>query len=236
MFSFSKPGSFKKILILTILSLLIVSGFYFWGGKKTKELMQTRVAGADTNLPILPDARGFGIYTAAGSGRHQASPNSKIYKVINLNASGTGSLKACVDASGPRVCVFETSGVIKILSDLKISNPYITIAGQTAPNPGIMIRGAALTVATHDVLVQHIRVRSGDAADGPDKSNRDSLKIVNNTGNAYDTYNVIIDHCSFSWSVDEAVSIWHENLRDVSFLNSIVSEALYLAGHPENDP
>src|SRR3989339_592100 len=181
-------------------------------------------------LPIFPGATGWGTYTRAAYG---GGSNPTVYRVTNLNASGSGSLEACVAASGPRVCIFETSGVIRITSNLAIRNPYITIAGQTAPNPGIMIRGAALTVLTHDVLVQHIRVRSGDADDGPDKSNRDSLQIDNNTGQLY---NVVIDHCSFSWSVDENASVWHENIYNVSVINSIFSEALYLAGHPENPP
>ncbi|MFH0891176.1 MAG: sugar-binding protein, partial [Candidatus Falkowbacteria bacterium] len=177
-------------------------------------------------LPIFPGAAGFGTLTRAAYG---GGSNPTVHRVTNLNASGSGSLQGCVAASGPRICVFEVSGTIRITSDLAIRNPYITIAGQTAPNPGIMIRGAALAVATHDVLVQHIRVRAGDAAEGPSKDNRDSLKIDNDAGN---TYNVVIDHCSFSWSVDENASVWHPGLHDVSFINSILSEALHIAGHP----
>jgi hypothetical protein len=106
-------------------------------------------------LPVFPGAIGFGSTTVAGRG-------GQVLKVINLNPSGPGSLHAAVSASGPRVVVFEVSGTIRITSDMVIQNPYITIAGQTAPSPGILIRGAALTIATHDVLVQHIRVRAGD--------------------------------------------------------------------------
>ncbi|OGF42449.1 hypothetical protein A2303_03415, partial [Candidatus Falkowbacteria bacterium RIFOXYB2_FULL_47_14] len=177
-------------------------------------------------LPIIPGAAGFGTLTRAAYG---GGSNPTVHRVTNLNASGSGSLQECVAASGPRICVFEVSGTIRITSDLAIRNPYITIAGQTAPNPGIMIRGAALAVASHDVLVQHIRVRAGDAVEGPSKDNRDSLKIDNDAGN---TYNVVIDHCSFSWSVDENASVWHPGLHDVSFINSILSEALHIADHP----
>ena len=211
----------KKIKAQYFLSVLC-SLFLFLAGASQ--------AGAQGTLPIFPGAAGWGTYTRAAYG---GGSNPTVYRVTNLGASGSGSLQACVAASGPRICIFETSGVIRITSNMAIRNPYITIAGQTAPNPGIMIRGAALTVLTHDVLVQHIRVRSGDADDGPDKSNRDSLQIDNNTGN---TYNVVIDHCSFSWSVDENASIWNENIYNVSVINSIFSEALYLAGHPENPP
>ncbi len=107
-----------------------------------------------------------------------AGRGGKVYKVTNLNASGAGSLKACAsDADGPRVCVFEVSGTIRITTDMMIRNGNLTIAGQTAPSPGIMIRGAALRIQASDILVQHIRVRAGDDPNGPDPDNRDSLKI-----------------------------------------------------------
>ena len=85
-------------------------------------------------LPVIPGAAGFGMDTKAGRG-------GTVYRVTNLNASGSGSLKACIDANVPRTCVFEVSGVIKLTSDLIIRNSQIRIAGQTAPSPGIMLRG-----------------------------------------------------------------------------------------------
>ena len=105
-------------------------------------------------LPVIPGAAGFGMDTKAGRG-------GTVYKVTNLNADGAGSLKACIDASGPRTCVFEVSGAIRITSDLTIRNGQLRIAGQTAPSPGIMIRGAAIKITASDVLIQHIRVRTG---------------------------------------------------------------------------
>ena len=90
-------------------------------------------------LPVIPGAAGFGIDTPAGRG-------GTVYKVTNLNASGAGSLKACVDGTTARTCVFEVSGTIRLTSDLIIRNSKITIAGQTAPSPGIMIRGAAIKI------------------------------------------------------------------------------------------
>ena len=87
-------------------------------------------------LPVIPGAAGFGMDTKAGRG-------GTVYKVTNLNADGAGSLKACIDATVPRTCVFEVSGTIRITSDLIIRNSQLRIAGQTAPSPGIMIRGAA---------------------------------------------------------------------------------------------
>jgi pectate lyase len=173
-------------------------------------------------LPVIPGATGYGTTTVAGRG-------GTVYKVTNLNASGAGSLKACAsDASGPRVCVFEVSGTIHITDDMMIRWGNLTIAGQTAPSPGIMIRGGAIRIQASDVLIQHIRVRVGDDQVGPAFDNRDALKLE-----GQDTKwvkNVVIDHCSFSWSTDEVASIWgqHDN---ITFSNDIFSEGLNESFH-----
>ncbi len=176
-------------------------------------------------LPVIPGAAGYGMDTPAGRG-------GTVYRVTNLNASGTGSLKACIDASGPRVCVFEVSGTIRITKDLKISNSKITIAGQTAPSPGITLRGAALQIQATDVLVQHLRVRAGDDPNGPDPGNRDSLKIEGST--AKPVKNIVIDHCTFSWAIDEIASVWGPN-DNITFSNNIFSEPLNESIHPTDD-
>ena len=118
-------------------------------------------------LPIIPGAAGFGINTPAGSGRHLQIPRTTVYKVTNLNTSGPGSLAAGLEAEGPRVVVFEVSGNIDFrpYRALAIKNPYLTVAGQTAPSPGITLVGCELHVNAHDVLLQHIRVRVGDLTD-----------------------------------------------------------------------
>ena len=176
-------------------------------------------------LPVIPGAAGFGMDTKAGRG-------GKVYKVTNLNADGAGSLKACIDASVPRTCVFEVSGAIRITSDLTIRNGQLRIAGQTAPSPGIMIRGAGIKVTASDVLIQHIRVRTGDSTNGPNPDNRDSLKI--NGSATKPVRNVVIDHCSFSWSIDEIASTWgpHDN---ITFTNNIFAEPLNESLHPQYD-
>jgi hypothetical protein len=102
-------------------------------------------------LSVIPGATGFGIDTPAGRG-------GNIIRVTNLNSSGSGSFRAAIEASGPRIVIFEVSGTIIYEGRYKIKNPYITIAGQTAPSPGITLRASTLTVDTHDVLIQHIRV------------------------------------------------------------------------------
>ena len=176
-------------------------------------------------LPVIPGAAGYGMDTPAGRG-------GTVYRVTNLNASGTGSLKACTDATGARVCVFEVSGYIRLTEDLLIRNGPITIAGQTAPSPGITIRGAGLKIHGSNILVQHIRVRPGDDLTGPDPENRDALKIEGST--SVPVSNVVIDHCTFSWSLDEVASIWgpHDN---ITFSNNIFSEPLNDSYHPTKD-
>jgi hypothetical protein len=167
-------------------------------------------------LPVIPGATGFGIDTPAGR-------NGTVYRVTNLNASGAGSLAACTSASGPRVCVFEVSGVIQLTQELMVWNPYLTIAGQTAPAPGIMIRGASLWIAASNVLVQHITIRVGDDEIGPWPTNRDSLNISNGSG---PVSNVVIDHCTFSWGLDEVANPGWGEFDNITFMNNIVSEGL----------
>jgi pectate lyase len=187
--------------------------------------MLLSVAGHVFALPVIPGGAGFGMDTAAGRG-------GTVYRVTNLNTSGTGSLKACIDAMGPRVCVFEVSGTISLTADLVIRNDFITIAGQTAPSPGINLRGAALLIHASNVLVQHLRIRVGDSATGPGFENRDALKI---TGNSTKTVrNIVIDHCSFSWAIDETLSVWgpHDN---ITLTNNIFAEPLNDSFHPAHD-
>jgi pectate lyase len=176
-------------------------------------------------LPVIPGAYGYGMDTKAGRG-------GAVYKVTNLNADGAGSLKACIDKTGPRTCVFEVSGVIRTTADIKIRNGQLRIAGQTAPSPGIMIRGAGIVIVASDVLIQHIRVRTGDDSNGPDPDNRDSLRLSGSA--SAPVRNVVIDHCSFSWSIDEIASTWGPT-DNITFTNNIFAEPLNESIHPAYD-
>lgn len=175
-------------------------------------------------LPVIPGAVGYGIETPAGRG-------GTVYRVTNLNASGTGSLTACVQASGPRVCVFEVSGTIRLPRTVEVWNPYLTIAGQTAPSPGIMVRGAPLVIIASDVLVQHLRFRAGDDPDGPVGDERDSLSIAGPSAGSK-VRNIVIDHCSVQWAVDELTNVWG-NWDNVTLTNNMFAEPLNESIHPQ---
>jgi hypothetical protein len=186
--------------------------------------------GAVDYLPILPNRRGFGMNSLGGSGRDQGG--SRVMRVTTLAESGEGSLAACVAAEGPRTCVFEVSGTItSSVGSLEVRNPYLTIAGQTAPSPGITLRNTNLVVyQTNDVLVQHIRIRVGDDPEGLDPGIRDAGSVTASRG-------VVFDHVSMSWAIDETFSTWSDagSTEDVAVVDSIVSEGLNCSTHCDQD-
>lgn len=161
----------------------------------------------------------------------------RILRVTNLDAEGPGSLHAALEAQGPRLVVFEVGGVIDLEQNtLIIKDPFVTIAGQTAPSPGITLIQGSILITTHDVLVQHIRVRPGDAGQ-PRRSGWEPDGISTSGAEAY---NIVIDHCSITWAVDENLSAsgpQHEGRAGtshaVTFSNNIVAEALDDASHAE---
>jgi pectate lyase len=172
-------------------------------------------------IPAFPGAEGFGANSVGGRG-------GRVIEVTNLNDSGSGSLRACIEASGPRICVFRTGGTIELQSTLTITNPHITIAGQTAPGGGIALKVAGsfkfdclVVNETHDVIIRYIRSRPGPS---------DQLTCCRDALTIRKAYNVIIDHCSISWGVDENGGTWYDT-HDVTIQWSIISEALYDSSH-----
>ena len=116
--------------------------------------------------------------------------------VTNLYDSGPGSFRAACEAAGPRTVIFRVSGIIELQDRVDIREPFITIAGQTAPGGGICLKNHRLGVVdTHDVIIRHLRVRKGNLT----RQSSDTLDIFNSR-------NIIIDHCSLSWGTDETVS------------------------------
>jgi len=182
--------------------------------------------------PVFPGAEGLGTDTRAAYGHPTEDP--VILRVTNLDASGSGSLHEALRDSRPRVVIFEVSGTIVLTGSVNIRDPYLTVAGQTAPDPGIMIRGASLVVTTHDVLIQHLLIRPGDDPAGPDPGNRDALDIEDGAGEN-DVYNVVVDHCSLSWSLDETLTYWWNTPHDCTVSNCILSEGLSHSLHPQGE-
>ena len=170
---------------------------------------------------------------AGAQTRGGATGYPSIIVVKTLSDNGLNSLRAAIESEGPRIIVFETSGAIQLETDLVISSPYVTIAGQTAPAPGITIQGAKLTIRTHNVIVQHVSVRPG-SADTPElNQNRDAITVTGCTDCRQPTQDVRLENISASWAVDEVIGIWGSTVDRVTVRNSIVSEALNEAGHPK---
>ncbi len=138
--------------------------------------------------PAFPGAEGFGKFTQGGRG-------GRVIEVTNLNDSGPGSLRAAVMAPGPRTVVFRVSGTIALESELKIRNPFLTIAGQTAPGDGICVRNYQVNFDTQHLIIRYVRFRPGD----------EKGKEQDGFGGQGD--HIVIDHCSVSWGVDETFSI-----------------------------
>ena len=171
--------------------------------------------------PAFPGAQGFGSTTKGGRG-------GKVYFVTNLDGDGPGSFREACQADGSRIVVFRVGGTVTTEREIVIQNPFITIAGQTAPGDGICIKGAALQIATHDVIVRGLRIRIGDGP-GPEPGNRDALAIANNSTQPC---NIIIDHCSVSWAIDENVQLWYP-CNNITIQWCIISEGLHNSLHPK---
>ncbi len=174
------------------------------------------------SLPAFPGAEGFGSETPGGRG-------GKVIEVTNLNDSGAGSLRAALTASAPRIVVFRVAGTIELLSRINVTDPYLTVAGQTAPGDGITIKNHAsngkgpLKINTHDVVLRYLRIRSSPSPNDGGTMGALSMNPA--------PYNIIVDHCSFSWGTDEVFRTG--GAHDFTLQWSIVSEGLNNSTHPE---
>lgn len=192
---------------------------------------------AAPSLPAFPGAQGWAAETPGGRG-------GRILRVTTLSADGPGSLREALLAKGPRIVVFEVGGIIDLArQEIVIREPFLTLAGQTAPDPGITLIRGGLDVATHDVIIQHLRVRPGEA--GAAKMSGWEVDALSTVGGAW---NVIIDHCSFTWATDENLSAsgprfsgakpddWREHTSHrITFSNNIIAEGLARSTHSKGE-
>lgn len=178
-------------------------------------------------IPAFPGAEGGGAYTQGGRG-------GKIFVVTSLEDSGKGTFREACEAVGARTIVFNVSGIIRLKNRISMRAPYVTIAGQTAPGDGICIAGESLIIDTHDVIIRHMRFRRG----ATEVTRRDDALGGNVIGN------IIVDHCSVSWGLDENISLYRHQFQandkskleklpacNITIQNTISSEGLDTYNH-----
>jgi hypothetical protein len=177
--------------------------------------------------PAPPGTRVFGDTTLGGIG-------GTVVRVTTLAPTGAGSLREALDLEGPRIIVFEVGGIIDLArARLVIDEPFVTIAGQTAPSPGITLIRGGLTVRTHDVRIEHLRLRMGDAG----AAAGEGFEPDATTDGAAAT-DIVFDHVSVAWGVDENLSVSGPRFdgpqgtsRAVTIKNSIIAEGLNESVH-----
>ena len=181
------------------------------------------VTAVPTEVVAFPGAEGAGRLSQGGRG-------GRVIHVTTLADAGPGSLRAAVEAKGPRTIVFDISGTIALASELKIREPRITIAGQTAPGDGISLRDHSLVVAADDVVIRYIRSRLGNVS----ATQEDAISVVKGR-------RIILDHVSASWSIDESLSASanykdpEQGWYDLTVQWSIIANSLRKSGHVKGE-
>jgi hypothetical protein len=169
---------------------------------------------------IFPGAYGFGTQSR---GAYAGDSIPEVLFVTSLDDNGEGSLRYALSRDYPRIIIFNVSGTIHLAGPLFIKEPYVFVAGQSAPGKGISVTGAPVIVNTHDVLIQDIRFRLGSAY--PRKSD-----CVSITGTLHDVSNVVFDHCSFAYGLDENIGILNSG-PGITISNSIIGYGLHKFEH-----
>lgn len=193
---------------------------YLPGAEKPSDLPQAQI-------PVFPGAEGGGMYSFGGHG-------GRVIVVTNLNDSGPGSFREACEAVGPRIVIFNVAGIVRLENRIVIRAPYITISGATAPGDGVCIAGNTVELETHDVVIRHMRFRRG----AMDATERNDSIGGNPVGN------IMIDHVSASWGLDENMSMYRHMYQppdggkelklptvNITIQNSIFSEGLNTYHH-----
>ncbi len=227
---------YRHLVVLLLAALPLFGAACGRSGDAAKAAPEGTAAPAATSNTDLafPGALGWAAVTKGGRG-------GQIIHVTTLEGDGEGSLREAIEAEGPRIIVFDVGGVIDLgKKTLVIRNPFVTIAGQTAPSPGITLIRGGMDIRGNDVIVQHIRIRPGDVGDAPGSGwGEDSISTVG-------AYNVIVDHCSLTWATDENLSAsgprftgetptdWRNGTsHNITFSNNIIGEGLSHSTHPK---
>ena len=201
----------RQLRFLVSLTLCALDPIVIMAGPMTppeNEQTSKAMASLPNAIPAFPGAWGGGMFATGGRG-------GKVIAVVNLNDAGPGSLRDAVQTPGPRIVVFRVSGTIDLQSDLVITHSNLTVAGQTAPGDGICLKRFPLKIdGANDVVVRFLRVRPGDESG----RRHDGIEVRR-------AENIMIDHCSVSWSIDEAVNTWHET-RHLTVQWCLIAEAL----------
>ena len=192
---------------------LVILCFYLI--RATEEEAGCCYADCKDMVEAFPGAEGAGKYTSGGRG-------GEIIEVTSLNDDGPGSLRYAVNCRGPRIIIFRISGTIELEKELEITEGNLSIAGQTSPGDGICLKGYPLLIKADNIIIRYLRVRPGDI----------SGKVFDAI-NCRNHRNIIIDHCSFSWSVDECASFYDNENFTLQW--SIISESLNKSVHPKGD-
>ncbi len=208
----------KRKSILTALALLcaaVLLGSYY---------VIAASAPRESEVRSFPGAEGYGAASVGGRGGQVIYVTTLDDYDPETEAPIEGSLRWALDQKGPRTILFRVSGDICTKTPIKVTEPYVTIAGQTSPG-GVCVRDCEFVVNTHDVIVRHMRFRSGEAM----KAEYDSFQFV-------DSYNCILDHCSMSWSTDEVLSATEgTSFHNATFQWCIISEGLAQSFHPKGE-
>lgn len=175
------------------------------------------VPAAGQLLTAFPGAEGAGKWTAGGRG-------GRVIAVTNLKDAGPGSLRAAVEAAGRRTVVFRVGGTIFLKSPLRVRQPFLTLAGQTAPGGGITVAGHEFRIEAGEVIARYLRFRPGDVS-GRDV---DAVSVVKGR-------NIILDHLSASWGVDETLSVGPD-ASEVTVQWCLISESLHRSVHSSGEP